>query len=99
MGTENPARRNPADGARGSVLDILHGPEHVVAHGEVGAPAVPQAQERWQQKGQAVCQATQLPLTLDGETAGQVSLWELGVSVTPETAAQLVYDAGAEIFN
>lgn len=31
---------------------------------------VPQAQERWQQKGQAVCQATQLPLTLDGETAG-----------------------------
>lgn len=55
---------------------------------------VPQAQERWQQKGQAVCQATQLPLTLDGETAGQVSLWELGVSVTPETAAQLAYDAG-----
>lgn len=55
---------------------------------------VPQAQERWQQKGQAVCQATQLPLTVDGETAGQVSLWELGVSVTPETAAQLAYDAG-----
>lgn len=55
---------------------------------------VPQAQERWQQKGQAVCQAAQLPLTLDGETAGQVSLWELGVSVTPETAAQLAYDAG-----
>ena len=54
---------------------------------------VPQAQERWQQKGQAVCQATQLPLTLDGETAGQVSLWELGVSVTPETAAQLAYKA------
>ena len=55
---------------------------------------VPQAQERWQQKGQAVCQAAQLPLTLDGETAGQVSLWELGVSVTPETAAQLAYNAG-----
>ena len=32
--------------------------------------------------------------TVDGETAGQVSLWELGVSVTPETAAQLAYDAG-----
>ena len=55
---------------------------------------VPQAQERWQQKGQAVCQTAQLPLTVDGETAGQVSLWELGVSVTPETAAQLAYDAG-----
>ena len=57
---------------------------------------VPQAQERWQQKGQAVCQAAQLPLTLDGETAGQVSLWELGVSVTPETAAQLAYDAALQ---
>ena len=55
---------------------------------------VPQAQERWQQKGQAVCQTAQLPLTVDDETAGQVSLWELGVSVTPETAAQLAYDAG-----
>ena len=47
---------------------------------------VPQAQERWQQEGQAVCQTAQLPLTVDGETVGQVSLWELGVSVTPETA-------------
>ena len=27
------------------MLDILHGPEHVVAHGKIGAPAVPQAQE------------------------------------------------------
>ena len=54
---------------------------------------VPQAQERWQQKGQAVCQTAQLPLTVDGETAGQVSLWELGVSMTPETAAQLAYKA------
>ncbi len=53
-----------------------------------------QAIARWQEQGGNACKVTVIPLTVDGEEAAEVSLAELGVTVTPEEAADAAWNAG-----
>lgn len=53
-----------------------------------------QAIARWQEQGGNACKVTVIPLTVDGEETAEVSLEELGVTVTPEEAADAAWNAG-----
>ncbi len=60
---------------------------------DVGGLTAQEVQDKWQRDGADACSGEVIHLTLGEETIGQVSLSELGVSVTPQEAAQAAWNA------
>lgn len=55
---------------------------------DVGGLTAQEVRDKWQRDGADACSGEVIHLTLGEETIGQVSLSELGVSITPQEAAQ-----------
>ena len=60
---------------------------------DVGGLTAQEVRDKWQRDGADACSGEVIHLTLGEETIGQVSLSELGVSVTPQEAAQAAWNA------
>lgn len=60
---------------------------------DVGGLTAQEVQDKWRRDGANACSGEIIDLTLGEETVGQVSLSELGVSVTPQEAAQAAWNA------
>ena len=60
---------------------------------DVGGLTAQQVQDKWQQEGDAACRKETIDLTLEDQVIGTVNLTELGVSVTPQEAAQAAWNA------
>lgn len=60
---------------------------------DVGGLTAQEVQDKWRRDGADACSGEVIHLTLGEETIGQVSLSELGVSVTPQEAAQAAWNA------
>ena len=60
---------------------------------DVGGLTAQEVQDKWRRDGANACSGEIIDLTLGEETIGQVSLSELGVSVTPQEAAQAAWNA------
>ena len=60
---------------------------------DVGGLTAQEVQDKWRRDGANACSGEIIHLTLGEETIGQVSLSELGVSVTPQEAAQAAWNA------
>lgn len=60
---------------------------------DVGGLTAQEVQDKWRRDGANACSGEVIHLTLGEETIGQVSLSELGVSVTPQEAAQAAWNA------
>lgn len=60
---------------------------------DVGGLTAQEVRDKWQRDGANACSGEIIHLTLGEETIGQVSLSELGVSVTPQEAAQAAWNA------
>lgn len=60
---------------------------------DVGGLTAQEVRDKWQRDGANACSGETIDLTLGEETIGQVSLSELGVSVTPQEAAQAAWNA------
>lgn len=60
---------------------------------DVGGLSAQEVRDKWQRDGANACSGETIDLTLGEETIGQVSLSELGVSVTPQEAAQAAWNA------
>ena len=63
---------------------------------ELGGLTKEEAQGRWEARLRTVVDSTKIPLMMDGEELGQVSLRELGVSATAEDVAEAAYQAGRD---
>ena len=61
---------------------------------DVGGLTAQEVRDKWQRDGADACSGEVIHLTLGEETIGQVSLSELGVSVTPQEAC-LLYTSDA----
>ena len=60
---------------------------------DMGGLTAQEVRDKWQRDGADACSGEVIHLTLGEETIGQVSLSELGVSVTPQEAAQAAWNA------
>lgn len=60
---------------------------------DVGGLTAQEVRDKWQRDGADACSGEVIHLTLGEETIGQVNLSELGVSVTPQEAAQAAWNA------
>lgn len=60
---------------------------------DVGGLTAQQVRDKWQQEGDAACRKETIDLTLEDQVIGTVNLTELGVSVTPQEAAQAAWNA------
>ena len=60
---------------------------------DVGGLTAQQVRDKWQREGDAACRKETIDLTLEDQVIGTVNLTELGVSVTPQEAAQAAWNA------
>lgn len=59
----------------------------------MGGLTAQQVRDKWQREGDAACRKETIDLTLEDQVIGTVNLTELGVSVTPQEAAQAAWNA------